>query len=288
MAASSYVLWGVFPIYFHWLREVNAAEILAHRIIWSALLLVLFGVLARSYPWRRVFTQKKLLPCLLSALFLSVNWLIYIWAIGNQKALEGSLGYFINPLVSVLLAVVVLNESLSRYKILSIALAGIAVLYLALKVGEIPWIALSLALAFGSYGLIHKLFEIDAIGGLTMETILLAPFALFFLGYLHLNGQMAFLSLSPSIDVLLVCAGPVTTIPLLLYLKGLAQLRLTTAALMQYIVPSLQFLVAVYILLEPLSNDKLLAFCLIWLALAIYSLDVLQQRRRNNRIRQNS
>ena len=283
---ASYTLWGVFPIYFYWLRDVNAAEILAHRILWSLVLLLTYGVVTATYPWQQILSNRiNLWRCFLSALFLSINWLIYIWAVGNAMALEGSLGYFINPLISVLLAVVILKEALSRLQLIAIILACVAVLYMTVSLGEIPWVALSLAFAFGTYGLIHKRYQIDAIGGLTVETMLMAPLAIAYLLYLHTTDQMSFLNTSSTVDVLLLLAGPVTSIPLLLYLKGLSLLRLSTVALMQYIVPSLQFFVAIYILNEPLSGEKLIAFCIIWLALLIFSVDILRQRARNNRMR---
>jgi chloramphenicol-sensitive protein RarD len=286
MAATSYTLWGVFPVYFYWLRDVSAAEILAHRILWSLLLLLIFGVLTGGYPWRHILNNRQnLWRCFISALLLSVNWLIYIWAVGNAMALEGSLGYFINPLVSVLLAVVVLNEGLSRLQIVAILLACIAVLYMILSIGEFPWVALSLALAFGGYGLIHKRYRLDAIGGLTVETMLMAPFALAYLFYLHSGGHLSFLHGSAKADLLLICAGPITTIPLLLYLKALSLLRLSTAALMQYLVPSLQFVVAIYILHEPLSREKLIAFLIIWAGLLLFSADIIHTRRKNTRLR---
>ncbi|MEM7256085.1 MAG: EamA family transporter RarD [Pseudomonadota bacterium] len=286
MTLCSYVLWGAFPVYFYWLRHVSATEILAHRILWSLVLLLLFGVITGVHPWRGVIASRRnVAVCLVSALLLSVNWLIYIWAIGNGRALEGSLGYFINPLVSVLLAVVVLNEALSKLQLVAILMATVAVLYLTFMVGEIPWVAISLAFAFGAYGLIHKKYQINAIGGLTVETMLMAPFAAAYLVMLIGTSQNGFLAGDLTTDLLLLAAGPITSIPLLLYLKGLSRLRLSTVALLQYTVPSLQFLVAVYILNEPLSREKLLSFVLIWLGLLIFSVDILQQRSRNNRLR---
>jgi chloramphenicol-sensitive protein RarD len=285
MVLVGYALWGIFPIYFYWLRDVIASEILAHRVIWSLVLLLLFGLVSGRQSWRRVLQNRRdVAACCVSALLLALNWLIYIWAVGNQMALQGSLGYFINPLVSVLLAVVVLKEPLSRLQLIAIGLAALAVCYLTFSVGEIPWVALSLAFAFGAYGLIHKKFQIDAIGGLTVETLLMGPFAIMYLLLLFVTGQLHFMAGSFQVNILLLCAGPITTIPLLLYLKGLSRLRLSTVALMQYIVPTLQFVVAVYVLGEPLGPEKLLAFLLIWLGLLIFSIDILRQRATRNRL----
>lgn len=286
MVFSGYILWGVFPLYFYWVREVSAPEILAHRIIWSVVLLLAFGLITGRDTWQRVLSNRQnVRVCMVSATVLSVNWLIYIWAIGNQMALEGSLGYFINPLVSVLLAVVVLREPISRLQLIAIILAATAVLYLTFLVGDIPWVAISLAFAFGVYGLIHKKYRIDSVGGFTLETLLMAPFALAYMGFLFVNSQNIFLGSSLQLNFLLLCAGPITSVPLLLYLMGLSRLRLTTAALMQYIVPTLQFIVAIYLLNEPLSREKLMAFVLIWLGLLIFSVDTLKTRMRNNRLR---
>lgn len=285
MALSGYMLWGVFPVYFFWLRDVSAPEILAHRILWSVVLLLIYGIVTGARPWQRVFSHRgSVIACIVSALFLSVNWLIYIWAVSNEMALEGSLGYFINPLVSVLLAVVILGEPLSRLQLVAILMASFAVFYLTFLVGDIPWVAISLAFAFGAYGLIHKKYQIDAIGGFTVETMLLGPFALAYLSYLIFTSQSHFLAGSPKITWLLLCAGPVTSMPLLLYLKGLSKLRLSTVALMQYTVPTLQFVVAIVVLGEPLSIEKLFAFVLIWLGLIVFSIDILKRRQRNNQL----
>lgn len=288
MAFAGYALWGIFPVYFYWLRDVSALEVLAHRVVWSMLLLLVISwIFDHKIRWTDlVKSRTSLLACLFSALFLSVNWLIYIWAVANQMAVEGSLGYFINPLVSVVLAVIFLNERLNRYQLLAILFACAGVIYLVLKAGVVPWIALSLAFSFGTYGLIRKKYAVDAFAGLTLETILIAPLATAWLVYLYANHQLALFSMNSNIDALLLSAGVITTLPLLFFLGSLSQLRLSTVGLIQYVAPTLQFIVAIYILKEPFNTDKLIAFCFIWTGLAVFSMDVVRQRRIKNRLRQ--
>ena len=285
LALSSYVLWGIFPIYFFLLRHVSALEVLVHRVIWSMLLLLLISALIKHpTKWYDLLKSKGVLvPCVFSTLFLSINWIIYIWAIANGMAIEGSLGYFINPLISVLMAVIFLGERLNKYQLTAILFALIGVLFLVFKVGEFPWVALSLALSFGTYGLIHKKFEVDAFAGLTLETIIAAPLAITYMGYLFAVGQNFFLTVDWQTDILLLAAGVITSLPLLLYLASLPQLRLSTVGLLQYIAPTLQFSVAIYILNEPFNRDKFIAFCIIWTGLLIFCFDTIRQRRlRNN------
>ena len=286
LAISGYLLWGIFPIYFHLVRDVSALEVLSHRIIWSMVLLLAIGVfLGKRKKWHDLIKSRKtLVPCIFSALLLSVNWLIYIWAVANQMVLEGSLGYFINPLISVLMAVVVLGERLNKFQLTAIVFALSGVLFMILKVGYVPWVALSLALTFATYGLIHKRYSIDAFAGLTLETILCVPLAIAFMAYLFSVEQQAFLATSWRTDALLLAAGIITTLPLLLFLASLSNLRLSTVGLLQYIVPSLHFFVAIYILNEPLSDDKLITFCLIWFGLLIFTYDIVRQRRLKNRL----
>ena len=285
LALSSYSLWGIFPIYFYWLRHVSAVEVLVHRIIWSMLLLLAISFFIKNRTkWYELFKSRAtLIPCLFSTLFLSTNWLIYIWAVGNGMAVEGSLGYFINPLISVVMAVLFLDERLNRYQVTAIVFAVVGVLFLVVKVGEFPWVALSLAFSFGMYGLIHKKFEVDAFAGLTFETVIAAPLAIAYLAYLFGAGQSSFLSINWQTDALLLAAGVITSLPLLLYLASLPELRLSTVGLLQYTAPSLQFLVAIYILGEPFNQDKLIAFCIIWAGLLVFCFDIIRQRRLRNK-----
>ena len=287
LALSGYILWGIFPIYFYILREVSAPEVLVHRIIWSMLLLLVIGFFRKqNISWQQLATSREsLVPCLFSALFLSINWLIFIWAVANGNAIQGSLGYFINPLVSVMMAVFFLGEKLNKYQAIAICLAITGVAYMVLKLGEIPWIALSLAFSFGIYGLIHKRFAVDAFAGLTLETIIVAPLAAVYMVYLFSVEKNAFLAISWQIDVLLLLAGIITSLPLLLFLASLPLLRLSSVGLLQYIVPTLHMFVAIYILGETLNRDKLITFSFIWLGLIVFSYDIFRQRQSRNRLK---
>ncbi len=287
LAVSSFILWGLFPIYFYLLREVSALEILAHRILWSMILLLVLGTIIK-YPtkWHHLLKSKALLlPCIFSTLFLTVNWLIYIWAVANTMALQGSLGYFINPLVSVLLGVVILGERIKIIQLVGILFALVGVLFLILKTGEFPLIALALAFSFGTYGLIHKRYAIDALAGLTLETIISAPFAAGYMIYLFATSKHSFMAIGWETDLLLLMAGLVTSVPLLMFLASLKYLRLSTVGLLQYVAPTLQFLVAVFVIGEPFNHDKLISFSIVWLGLAIFSIEAIRQRRISDRKR---
>lgn len=290
LALSSYLLWGVFPIYFYLLREVSAAEVLTHRIIWSMILLLAINFFraGRSQWYQLAKSRNTLLPCLFSALFLSLNWLIYIWAVANGRAIEASLGYFINPLISVAMAVVFLGEKLNKFQLTALGLATAGVAFMVFKVGEMPWIAFSLALSFGTYGLIHKRFAVDPFSGLTLETVIISPLAIGYLTYLISIDKHAFLTSGWQVDGLLLAAGLITTMPLLLFLASLPQLRLSTVGLLQFTAPTLQMLVAIFVLGEVLSRDKLIAFCIIWLGLLVFCYDVFLKRRLKNQLRSRS
>ena len=290
LAMSGYILWGVFPIYFYVLRDIAAAEVLVHRIIWSMVLLLVVGLFINNkIKWQDMARSRQLLiPCLFSSLFLSLNWLIFIWAIANGNAIESSLGYFINPLVSVMLAVIFLNESLNKYQLLAICFAVAGVAYMVIRLGEMPWIALSLAFSFGIYGLIHKRFALDAFAGLTLETIIVAPLAVIYMTYLFMYGKNSFLAINLQTDFLLLLAGVITSLPLLLFLASLPLLRLSTVGLLQYTVPTLHMFVAIYIIGESFSREKFIAFCFIWLGLLIFSYDIFRQRRLKNKQRSKS
>ena len=287
LALSGYILWGVFPIYFYVLREVSAPEVLTHRIIWSMILLLGISYFRKSNTkwYQLAASRESLIPCVFSALFLSLNWLIFIWAVANGNAIEGSLGYFINPLVSIVMAVLFLGERLNKYQLVAICCAIAGVAYMVFRLGEMPWIALTLAFSFGTYGLIHKRFAVNAFAGLTLETIIVAPLAIGYLVYLFIVEENTFLAVSWQIDGLLLLAGVITTMPLLLFLASLPQLRLSTVGLLQYTVPTLQMLVAIYILGETFNRDKLIAFSFIWLGLLVFSYDIFRQRRLKNQLK---
>lgn len=280
-ALLAFVLWGLFPLYFHALSAVPSIEVLAHRVIWSALLLAGWAAWrGRLGPILEEFRKPRRMGFYaLTTLLISANWWIFIWAIQNGRVLEGSLGYYINPLVNVLLGVVFLHERLNPRQWLAIAIAAGAVLWLVVAKGVVPWVSLSLALSFGSYGLIRKMAGFDAMLGLTIETLLLAPLALAGMAWWMANGQASMGHLGPATDVLLLAAGVVTVAPLLCFLEAGLRLRLATLGIVQYITPTMQFVLGVFVFHEHFDPERGVTFVLIWLALAIYTLDALRQHR---------
>jgi chloramphenicol-sensitive protein RarD len=270
-AVGAYAFWGSFPIYFRALAGVPAPEILAHRISWSAAFMLVFVTARRHWPEvRRQLSPGVVGRLAISAALISSNWLIYIWAVNAKHVLDASLGYFVNPLVSVLLGVVFLREPLSRRQVVAIALAAIGVLFLVVRAGHFPWIALSLALTFGLYGLIRKRVPVDATTGLLAEVVVLAPLALAGLAFLSHSGRSHF-GETPSRTALLAVSGVMTAVPLMWFAVGVRRLRLATVGLLQYLNPTIQFAIAVVVFGEPLTSAHQLAFGCIWVALAIYT-----------------
>jgi chloramphenicol-sensitive protein RarD len=277
--AGAYALWGVLPLYIHLLQDVPALQVLAHRVVWSLLLLiVVIVVLRRAGPILRAARGRTLLYLVASAGLIAVNWLVYIWAVQHHHVLEASLGYFINPLVNVALGVAVLGERLRRLQGVAIAVAAAGVAILAISGGGALWISLALAASFGLYGLVRKVAAIDALGGLTVETLLLAPASLALLFYAGQTGQGA-LGQSTGLDWLLVLAGPVTAAPLLLFAAAARRLPLTTLGLLQYIAPSFQFAQAILFFGEPVGLAHIVTFALIWTGCALYALDGVRSAR---------
>ena len=256
-------------------------EVLAHRALWSfAVLAVLVAFLGRWSELGRELRSGKLLAMLgLSTLFIAANWLVFIYAVISGQVLQASLGYFINPLVNVLLGVVFLRERLRPYQTLSIMLALVGVLVLAGFVGEVPWIALTLALTFGLYGLMRKIMPVDGLVSLTVETLAMAPVALAYVGYLGATRQGAGSSLGTL--GLLALSGPVTTVPLLFFGAAAQKLRLSTMGILQYLSPTLQFLLAVVAFQEPFSTAQIVSFGCIWTAIAIYTADSYRAARQD-------
>lgn len=283
-AASAYLLWGLFPIYFKLVRAAPPLEILAHRIVWSVLFLV--GVLAVLRRWKWLgpaVRQGKVLAIFsASALMLSINWLTYIWAVNNDRVVDSSLGYFITPLVSILLGQLFLHERLRRVQWVAVAIAAAGVLWLTVEARQLPWIALVLALSFGIYGLLRKVATLGALEGLAMETFMLLPIALAYGVFLLGTGQSAFPGGGFSLQLLLLALGPVTAIPLLLFATGARRISLATLGFLQYIAPSLQFMVGTLLYGESMSPGRLAGFAIIWLALAVYTIESLLAHRPSN------
>lgn len=275
-AIAAYFIWGVAPLYFKAIHSVAAAEIIAHRVLWSVVLLagVLLALRQRT-GFELLRRQPRLILWLgVGTLLVTSNWLVYVWAINAGRVLEASLGYFINPLVSVLLASLVLHERLRPAQWLAFALAALGVINQVLQVGALPWISLFLAVTFAIYGLIRKRLAIDAISGLFVETLLAAPLAMLYLRHLAQAGQLAFLHQGAFTDALLLAAGAVTSLPLVLFAYGARRLRLSTLGFLQYLAPSLMFLLGVTVFGEVLDGGRLLTFVLIWGGLAVYSADL--------------
>jgi chloramphenicol-sensitive protein RarD len=278
----AFLIWGLLPLYLKPLHAIPALQIMSHRLVWCCLLVLgwmaargeLAGIRAAlAVPG----TRYRLVA---TAILISINWLVYVWAVGNSHVLEASLGYFINPLVNVLLGVVVLRERLNNTQWTAVAVAGAGVLWLTWVSGAPPWIALSLALSFGTYGLIRKMIAVDAITGLATETLLIAPIGGAYLIWLELHGQGAIGQAGPGVQFMLVAGGLVTAIPLALFAFGARRIPYSTVGLIQYIGPSIQLLLGVFLYHEPFSQQRALGFGLIWMALAIYAGDGLFRAQR--------
>jgi chloramphenicol-sensitive protein RarD len=278
-ALAAYVTWGLIPIYFKALRPVPPLEILSHRVVWSALLLaVVLGRRGEPSAFRAPFRRDRLPLLALTTALISANWLLYIWAVQAGRIVEASLGYFMNPLVNVLLGVAFLGESLSRRQRAAVALAAAGVAVLVARTGAFPWVSLALAVSFGLYGLLRKRAAVESVGGLFGETVLLAPAALAYLAVLARDGTGAFGG-GAGASLLLVAAGPITALPLVGFGLALHRLRLSTMGLVQYVTPTGQFLLAVLLYREPFGPAHAAAFGCIWASLALYSWDAFVRAR---------
>jgi chloramphenicol-sensitive protein RarD len=274
-AIGAYAIWGLFPVYWKLLHHVPALQLVGHRIIWSFLFLIVFILFIRQWTGFRstVFTGSVLWVYSLAAVLIGVNWLTYVWAINAGHIVEASLGYFINPLLSVLIGVIFLHEHLRPRQWISIGLAAAGVLFLTIVHGSIPWIALMLAFTFASYGFVKKIAPLGSMYGLTLETgILLLP-ALFYLFVCDRNGTGAFLHTGTMADILLAGAGIVTTIPLLMFASAARRIPLSQIGILQYISPTLQFLIGVLIYKEPFSHIQFIGYAIVWLALILFGME---------------
>lgn len=279
-AVGAYVFWGLFPIYWKWLHAIPALQLISHRIVWSCLILCGVIFLARQWPaFRTALTPRVLLIYSVAAVLIGVNWLTYVWAVNAGFIVETSLGYFINPLISVLLGVVFLRERLRFWQWVPIGLAGAGVLYLTWVYGSLPWIALTLAFSFGLYGLVKKTAPLGAVHGLTLETGLLFVPALGVLIYAEAIGQGGFAHSGLVTDLLLIGAGLVTTGPLLLFAAAARRIPLSLVGLFQYIAPTLQFLLGVLVYGEPFTWAKFIGFGIVWVALLIFAVEGILARR---------
>ncbi|MBK8174082.1 MAG: EamA family transporter RarD [Rhodospirillales bacterium] len=282
-SVAAYLLWGLFPIYFNAVATVPPFQVLAHRIVLSFVLLCAVVVVRGN--WRGIVdalrSPRTAVSLFASASAIAANWGVFIWAVDAGHVLECSLGYFISPLVSVVLGVAVLKERLRRVQWLAVGLAGGAVVYQLAEFGVVPWVALSLAGSFATYGLLRKTVRIDPVGGLAVEAMMLMPVAFAFLVSAGIEGSGAFAARGWETDVLLMGAGPITVLPLILFVAGARRSRLATVGLLQYITPCAHFLLAVALFGEPVSRSGLTTFVCIWAALAMYSIDLLRRGHRS-------
>lgn len=269
---AAYSMWGFFPIYWKLLQQVPALQLLGHRIGWSFILLAAYIVAAGQWRAFRsaAFQPKTLGIYAIAGALLSVNWLIYVWGVNAGFIVETSLGYFINPLFSVLLGVIFLRERLRPAQWIPVALAAIGVIFLTVTYGRLPWIALSLAVSFGLYGFVKKLSPLGSVHGLTLETGIVFPLALIYLALAQSNGTGAFLREGLRVDLLLIGAGIVTTVPLLMFASAAKQIPLNMVGILQYLAPTIQFLIGVFVYREPFDAARLIGFSIVWLALLIF------------------
>lgn len=276
-AGLSYVLWGFLPLYWKLVDEIPAAEVLAHRVVWSLVFMFIILLLVGKFTsfWDELkallTNRKRLLAISFASVFISINWGLYIWAVASEQLVQASLGYYINPLVSILLGIIVLKEKLSTLQTISFIIAAVGVLNLAFNFGEFPWLALLLAFSFGIYGLLKKMVQLGALVGLAIETLLITPFALLFLAFMPWDDAFG---TSGGTTLLLIVAGIATAVPLLLFASGAKRIPLSLVGLLQYIAPTITLILGVFLFNEPFTGVHLFSFICIWAALTLYTLSI--------------
>jgi len=275
-AAIAYILWGFLPFYWKLLDRVGAEEILANRVLWSFLFILLLLFLSKKWPLfiktiQGFATNKRqLLALVIASVLISINWFVYIWGVNSGQMVETSLGYYINPLVSVLLGVIFFNEKLSHAQIVSFILATVGVLIMTASYGSFPWIAITLAVTFGLYGMAKKLIKMDSAVGLALETMVMTPIAALYMWW-FIGSDNMIIAGNWGMSLLLIGAGAATAIPLLLFAKGAQRIPLSTLGFLQYIAPTIMLFLGIFVYHETFSKSDLLAFIFIWSALSIYS-----------------
>jgi len=280
---TAYAMWGFFPIYFKFLKEAPAIQIMPHRVTWSFFFLLFLIAVRKEFPAiLKSITKKTVITYTIAGILLATNWLTYVWGVNAGFVVETSLGYFINPLVSVVLGVVFLKEKLRPLQWVPVALATIGVIYLTIDHGSLPWIALVLAFTFGTYGLIKKIAPLPSIHGLTIETGVLFLPAIAYLLLVEVNGTGAFGHASTLTTILLALSGIITAIPLLFFASGAPKVPLSTIGIVQYIAPTIQFLIGVFIYDEPFTRGQLIGFGIVWTALIIFTVEGLTNGYRHN------
>lgn len=277
-AAFSYIVWGILPMYWKWLNHISAEEILANRIFWSFIFMLCLLIVSKKWGFfiqtlKEIKINKKVFVSLITAsLLITANWFIYIWAVNANHIVETSLGYYINPLISILLGVFILKERVNKLQIISFCIAAVGVFILTFSYGRFPWISFSLAISFGLYGLVKKVIKVDSSIGLTLETMTVAPLAFFYMLYLMVKGNFSFFNGSPKVDFLLIGAGAATAIPLLFFAKGAQKIPLYLLGFLQYIAPTIMLFLGVLVYGEHFSTVHMLAFICIWIAALVISI----------------
>lgn len=281
-ALFAFLLWGLFPLYWALLKSVPALEIISHRVVWCGLFVVAWLLWRDGSGWlRSALGGRHVLPTLiLSSVLISVNWGLYIWAVTTGHVVNASLGYFINPLVNVLIGVLLLGERLNRAQWIAVVIAGLGVLWLTVQLDGVPWIALTLAFSFGFYGFLRKKVAVESVPGLGIESLMLSVPALLFLLWLEISGHAHFGHEARSYDLLLILGGALTALPLIGFAYGARRIPYSLMGILQYLAPTLQLLAGVFILGESFSSDQAIGFGCIWLALLVYAGDGWRTLRR--------
>ncbi len=284
-AIIAFLFWGLTPIYYKQISTVEPLEILAHRVIWSVVVLLILLQITNQFSYlKEIFKSfKKMKYLMFASILISINWLVFIWAIANNKIVEASLGYFINPLVNVALGYIFFDERMTKYQNIAIGIAFCAVIYEFATLGTLPIVSLLLAFSFGFYGLIRKKVKISSVPGLFVETIVLTPFALVYIMYLVDLNQSAFILEDSYTTSMLCLAGVVTVLPLLLFNGAATRMKLTTLGFFQYIGPTVSFLLGMFLYDEQMNINKLISFIFIWLSLVIFSVDSIKKRKKKQR-----
>ncbi len=275
-AILAFTFWGLVPIYFKLVSHVDAFEVLIHRVLWSVVFLTILLFITKSFNNLVIILQnsKKLKILFISAILVSINWLTFIWAISNNMIMEASLGYYINPLISIILGYIFFHERITKIQLLAICIAFFAILYQIYSLGRLPAISLILAFSFAFYGLARKKVHVESVSGLLVETLLVSPFALLYLFYITSIDKNAFILPIDTTSLLLILAGLITIIPLIWFNSAATKISMLKLGFLQYIGPSISFLLALFVYNEPLNSDKLITFIMIWVALIIFSIKI--------------
>jgi chloramphenicol-sensitive protein RarD len=281
-ALTAFVVWGLNPLYFRMIREVSAPEIIAHRILWMLIILFSVSVFTRKLPVLKGFLRNPRIFGLMvvSSLLIITNWLVFTWAVTHDRVVDTSMGYFINPLCNVFLGMVFLRERLRTGQVVSVLLAGSGVLYMIIQNGTLPWIAIVLPASFGTYGLLRKRIPVDSFNGLLMEAIILSPLALGYLAYLGGQNSIVFLNEGLDLKLLIMLCGPITIVPLMCFASGLKRIPYSTIGILQYLAPTMTFLLGVFAFGEAFDHVQMITFGCIWASLILFSIEGFLHGRR--------